>query len=168
MHSHPQRSSVTAHSKNTSTSLPPMSLVREKGMFRKRLRRHRRVVCGECGALRRTTAPFSPMCGMPFDPADCSFTAPVPHNTEENEERIGFPKKFGAILLTVDIDPAWNITPALVGDLPAYRHMPHRTRGRRSLWQLRNRANPVKLSTRLLLSTAEKTEKRNKKIKHPE
>lgn len=92
------------------------------------------------------------------------------YNTEENEEMIGFlRKKFGAIPLTVDIDPAWNITPALVGDLPAYRFMPHRTRGEGLFMAiLRKPGEPGETRREALLSTAEKTEKRNKKIKHPE
>ena len=87
------------------------------------------------------------------------------YNTEENEEMIGFlRKKFGAIPLTVDIDPAWNITPALVGDLPAYRFMPHRTRGEGLFMAiLRKPGEPGETRREALLSTAEKTEKRNKK-----
>ena len=85
------------------------------------------------------------------------------YNTEENEEMIGFlRKKFGAIPLTVDIDPAWNITPALVGDLPAYRFMPHRTRGEGLFMAiLRKPGEPGETRREALLSTAEKTEKRN-------
>ena len=91
------------------------------------------------------------------------------YNTEENEEMIGFlRKKFGAIPLTVDIDPAWNITPALVGDLPAYRFMPHRTRGEGLFMAiLRKPGEPGETRREALLSTAEKTEKRNKKNKTP-
>ena len=76
---------------------------------------------------------------------------------------IGFlRKKFGAIPLTVDIDPAWNITPALVGDLPAYRFMPHRTRGEGLFMAiLRKPGEPGETRREALLSTAEKTEKRN-------
>lgn len=91
------------------------------------------------------------------------------YNTEENEEMVGFlRKKFGAIPLTVDIAPAWNITPALVGDLPAYRFMPHRTRGEGLFMAiLRKPGEPGETRREALLSTAEKTEKRNKKNKTP-
>ena len=37
--------------------------------------------------------------------------------------------ELGAEVLPVDTDPAWGIHPALCGELPVYRFMPHTTRG---------------------------------------
>ena len=52
------------------------------------------------------------------------------YNREENEDMIHFLcKHFGATPLSADPPAAWHIRPSFDEDLPAYRFMPHYTRG---------------------------------------
>ncbi len=52
------------------------------------------------------------------------------YNLEENEEMIAFlHKEFGAIPLSIDVPEEWGIGRSLVEGIPAYRFMPHLTRG---------------------------------------
>lgn len=52
------------------------------------------------------------------------------YNTEENEEMVEYIRReLGAEVLPVTTDPAWGIHPALCGENPVYRFMPHTTRG---------------------------------------
>ncbi len=52
------------------------------------------------------------------------------YNRQENELMVEhIAATFGAEPVAVDIDTAWGIQPAIGSALPAYRFMPHRTRG---------------------------------------
>lgn len=51
-------------------------------------------------------------------------------NTEENETMIQhLINEYGAEPLSVQVQPQWGISGALMGDVPVYRFMPHRTQG---------------------------------------
>ena len=52
------------------------------------------------------------------------------YNREENEEMIDWiAREFGARSVSVAIDEAWHIAPAIASTHTAYRFLPHRTRG---------------------------------------
>lgn len=52
------------------------------------------------------------------------------YNTEENETIAGYiQNKFGAIPLSVQLNPEWNIHKEITGSIPCYRFMPHVTKG---------------------------------------
>lgn len=52
------------------------------------------------------------------------------YNTEENEEMLSWIcEELGAEVLPVDTDASWGIHPALKGEMPVYRFMPHTTHG---------------------------------------
>lgn len=170
LHSHPQRSLGIRRTRRILRHHCRRCPLFGRRHVPQRPRHHHRVVYGECGALRRTTARHSHRCVERSTPQRIVHLQHLylQHRRKRGDDRFP-PKKFGAIPLTVDIDPAWNITPALVGDLPAYRFMPHRTRGEGLFMAiLRKPGEPGETQREALLSTAEKTEKRNKKIKHPE
>lgn len=60
------------------------------------------------------------------------------YNTKENEENIRWIRdEFGAEVLPLEISTDWNITGNLLSgeDFPAYRFLPHRTKGKDSFWQ---------------------------------
>lgn len=87
------------------------------------------------------------------------------YNTEENEEMILFlMKEMGATPLTVETDPAWGITPALMPEVTAYRFMPHLTRGEGLFMAVLQKPGEPDESRRSQLLD-EPTGKRNKKGK---
>ena len=49
----------------------------------------------------------------------CTFNA---HEDEENVEWIA--SELGADILSLPVEAEWGITPAVVGDIPAYRFLP--------------------------------------------
>lgn len=52
------------------------------------------------------------------------------YNREENELMVEhIMRRYGATPINVPVDPAWGIMPAIASEVPAYRFMPHRTRG---------------------------------------
>lgn len=60
------------------------------------------------------------------------------YNTKENEENIRWIRdEFGAEVLPLEISTDWNITGNLLSgeDFPAYRFLPHRTKGEGFFWQ---------------------------------
>ncbi len=87
------------------------------------------------------------------------------YNLEENEEMVLYlMKELGATPLTVDTDPAWGITSALVPGVTAYRFMPHLTRGEGLFMAvLRKPGEPDDSHSRLLDEPAGKRNKKGKK-----
>ena len=52
------------------------------------------------------------------------------YNRKENEQMVEhLITEYGTEPVSVDTDASWGIAPAVGGDLPCYRFMPHRTRG---------------------------------------
>ena len=63
-------------------------------------------------------------------PGGLLFYSTCTYNREENEEIVlWLQRRFDAELIAAEVPAEWNIHPALGGDLPAYRFMPHCTRG---------------------------------------
>ena len=63
-------------------------------------------------------------------PGGLLFYSTCTYNREENEDTVSWLRsRFGAEQLTVEPPAAWGIFPALDGDVPACRFMPHGTRG---------------------------------------
>lgn len=87
------------------------------------------------------------------------------YNTEENEEMVEYIRsELGAEVLPVDVDPAWGIHPALKGDNPVYRFMPHVTRGEGLFMAvLRKNEDEVEERSALLRDFQKKSQKKGKK-----
>mgnify|MGYP000694778029 CR=1 FL=1 len=87
---------------------------------------------GECGNL--LAAPASHRYGYLalLEARSILIYSTCTYNTKENEENIRWIRdEFGAEVLPLEISTDWNITGNLLSgeDFPAYRFLPHRTKG---------------------------------------
>ncbi|MEG1587051.1 MAG: rRNA cytosine-C5-methyltransferase [Bacteroidales bacterium] len=88
------------------------------------------------------------------------------YNTEENEEMLAYIcRELGAEVLPVEIDPAWGIHPALTGENPVYRFMPHTTRGEGLFMAVlrKNEGDEAEGRSRLIRDFQKKSQKKGAK-----